>query len=138
VLDTNLTGAFRCARAAVTLMARQRSGHLIHIGSWAARAGTLGQTGYAAAKAGLIGLSHSLALEYGRRGVQSNVVLPGFLETKFTSGVPAAAREATLARHALGRFNTTLEAAAFLAHLARMRNVSGQVFQLDSRVSRWT
>lgn len=136
-LQTNLTGAFLCARAAVRLMAKRRLGHIVHIGSWSGLRGNAGQTNYAAAKAALIGLSASIAKEYGARSIQSNVVLPGFLETKMTATLPAAARERALAEHALGRFNTPESAGEFIAFLAGMDHVSGQVFQLDSRVGRW-
>ena len=138
VLEVNLTGAFRSARAAVKRMSRQRSGHIINVGSYAALAGTLGQANYAAAKAGLIGLTKSLAAEYGARNVRCNCVLPGFLETRMTRAVLEKRRETVLASHALGRLNTLEDAARFMLMLDSMEHVSGQVFQLDSRVGPWT
>ena len=119
-------------------MAKQRSGHLIFIGSRAARHGTRGQSAYAAAKAGLVGLALSIAKEYGGRNIRCNVVLPGFLETKMTAGLPDKRREEIRAEHALGRFNTAENSARAIAFLARLDNVSGQVFTLDSRIDRWT
>jgi len=70
VVNTNLRGAFFCARAALKLMVRQRSGHIVLIGSRAARYGTRGQSAYAAAKAGLVGLAQSIAKEYGPRNIR--------------------------------------------------------------------
>jgi 3-oxoacyl-[acyl-carrier protein] reductase len=138
VVNANLRGAFLCARAALKFMLRQRSGHIVFIGSRAARHGTRGQSAYAAAKAGLIGLAQSLAKEYGARNIRCNVVLPGFLETRMTAGVSAGRREEIRAEHALGRFNTVGNAARAVAFLARLDHVSGQVFTLDSRMDRWT
>jgi NAD(P)-dependent dehydrogenase (short-subunit alcohol dehydrogenase family) len=138
VVDTNLRGAFLCARAALKLMVRQRSGHIVLIGSRAARHGTRGQSAYAAAKAGLIGLAQSLAKEYGARNIRCNVVLPGFMETKMTAGLSPQRREEVQAEHVLGRFNTVENAARAVAFLARLDHVSGQVFTLDSRMDRWT
>lgn len=138
VVGTNLRGTFLCARAALKLMIKQRSGHIILIGSRAARYGTRGQSAYAAAKAGLVGLAQSLAREYGPRNIRCNVVLPGFLETPMTASLSAERREAVRAEHALGRFNTAENAARFIAVLARLDHVSGQVFTLDSRIDRWT
>lgn len=138
VLDVNLRGAFLCARAALKLMVRQKRGHIILIGSRAARGGTRGQSAYAAAKAGLVGLAQSVAREYGGRNVRCNVVLPGFLETPMTAAMKAERREAVRAEHALGRFNTVENAARFIAFLADLNHVSGQVFTLDSRIDRWT
>jgi 3-oxoacyl-[acyl-carrier protein] reductase len=138
VVNTNLRGAFLCARAALKLMLRQRSGHIVLIGSRAARHGTRGQSAYAAAKAGLVGLAQSLAKEYGQRNIRCNVVLPGFLETRMTAGLLPQRREDVRADHALGRFNTVGNAARAIAFLARLDHVSGQVFTLDSRLDRWT
>ncbi|MCB1209424.1 MAG: SDR family oxidoreductase [Verrucomicrobiales bacterium] len=140
VLDVHLTGAFRCAQAALKKMTRQRIGHIIHIGSYSALIGPAGQANYAAAKAGLIGLTQSLAAEYGARNVRVNCVLPGFLDTKMTRHLlddPVRKAE-ILATHTLGRLNTPSEVAHFISQLHRMQNVSGQIFQLDSRIHRWT
>ncbi len=138
VIETNLRGVFFCVRAALKRMIRQRSGHLILIGSRSARSGPRGQTAYAAAKAGLVAFAQSVAKEYGPRGIQCNVVLPGFLETKFIAQLTPERVEAIRAEHALGRFNTPENAARFIAFLARLDHVSGQVFTLDSRIDRWT
>jgi 3-oxoacyl-[acyl-carrier protein] reductase len=136
VIAVNLDGAFRCSRAALKLMSRQRSGHIINIGSFAALNGTEGQANYAAAKAGLIAFTQSVAREYGARNVRCNCVLPGFLETKMTKAVLDRHREVVIGSHSLGRLNTTTEAARFIAQLDGFENISGQVFQLDSRIGR--
>lgn len=140
VVDVNLKGAFLVSQAAVKLMAKQRHGHIVNMGSYSALSGPHGQTNYAAAKAGLIGLTQSLAKEYGARNVRVNCVLPGFLETKMTRHLLADETFHTnlLNAHALGRLNTPEDAARFIVLLHTMENVSGQVFQLDSRVRRWT
>ena len=133
VIDTNLKGAHLCSQAAPRRMMRTRDGHIINIGSYSALQPPAGQTAYAAAKAGLIGLTKSYAKEFGGRNIRVNCVLPGFLETRMTAALSEAARAAALERHALRRFNTTEEAARFIHFLATTDNLSGQVFQLDSR-----
>jgi 3-oxoacyl-[acyl-carrier protein] reductase len=139
VVDVNLKGAFLVSQAAVKIMSKQHHGHIVNVGSYSALSGPAGQANYAAAKAGLIGLTQSLAKEYGARNIRVNCVLPGFLETKMTRHLLAheAWREQLLSLHALGRVNTPEDAARFIAFLHSMPNVSGQVFQLDSRVRRW-
>ncbi len=139
VIDVNLKGAFLVSQAAVKLMSKQRHGHIVNIGSYSALSGPAGQANYAAAKAGLIGLTQSIAKEYGARNVRANCVLPGFLETKMTRHLleDAAWRESLLSQHALGRVNTAQDVARFVVFLQGLENVSGQVFQLDSRVRRW-
>jgi len=138
VLAVNLKGAFLCAQAALRPMLRQRDGHIINIGSFSGRAGQRGQANYAAAKAGLIGLTESLAKEVGSRNVRVNAILPGVLPTPMTAKLSEAQLAEYAAANALGRINSLSEVAEFIAFLATMQNVSGQVFQLDSRIARWT
>ena len=138
VIATTLRGAFLCSQAAALLMVKQRTGHILNIGSFAARVGNLGQPNYTAAKAGVIGLTQSLARELRKRNVRVNCILPGFLETKFSAGMPAAFKEHAREMHELGKFNTVEHAARFIAFLDTMPFVSGQVFQLDSRIAAWT
>ncbi|MEP4077786.1 SDR family NAD(P)-dependent oxidoreductase [Haloferula sp.] len=134
-LEVNLTGAFRCAKAAMRQMIRRRSGHLVFISSYSAIHPPAGQAAYAAAKAGLIGLAKSLAREVGAAGIRVNVIMPGFLDTRMTASVSDSRKEAVVAEHALGRLNTVDSVARFLLHLHRdLPHTSGQVFQLDSRV----
>lgn len=137
VLGVNAKGAFLCAKCALRKMIRQRSGHVLNIGSYSALRPPVGQANYAAAKAALIGLTQSLAAEYGDRGVRVNCVLPGFLETRMTSCLSDSARAQALQKHMLGRFNQLADAARFIVFLDTMKGVSGQVFQLDSRLSSW-
>ncbi len=139
VVDVNLKGAFLVSQSAVKLMSKQRCGHIVNIGSYSALSGPAGQANYAAAKAGLIGFTQSIAKEYGARNVRANCVLPGFLDTQMTRHLleDAAWRESLLSQHALGRLNTAEDVARFILFLHSMENVSGQVFQLDSRVRRW-
>jgi NAD(P)-dependent dehydrogenase (short-subunit alcohol dehydrogenase family) len=137
VLDTCLTGAFRVARAVLPSMMKQGAGHIINIGSFSALSGPRGQANYAAAKAGLIALTQSLALEGGPDNIRANTVLPGYLDTAFSAAALAQHRSAILAQHALGRLNTVEEAARFIVELHGFAHISGQLFQLDSRLSPW-
>lgn len=135
-MDVDLRGAFLCAREAARRMAAQGDGHIVQVGSLVAR-GAVGQAAYAAAKAGLLGLGASLARELGDRNVRVNTVWPGVLDTPMTAGLSAGRRAALRAANVLGRWNDPEEVARFVAHLAETRNISGQVFQLDSRIGRW-
>jgi 3-oxoacyl-[acyl-carrier protein] reductase len=138
VLEVNLKGAFLCCRAALRPMLKQRDGHILNISSFAARAGTRGQANYAAAKAGLIGLAESLAREVGARNVRVNTVLPGVLPTPMTSGLKPEILDQFTRANTLQRLNTIDEVARFVVFLAGTANISGQIFQLDSRIARWT
>ena len=138
VIQVHLKGAFLVAQAALKKMLPQKEGHIVNIGSFSALSGPAGQGNYAAAKAGMIALTQSLAAEYGARNIRANCVLPGFLETRMSRGLLEKNRAKVEKSHALGRLNTVEDAARFIAFLQTMENVSGQVFQLDSRIGKWT
>lgn len=139
VLDVNLKGAFLCSQAVLQpMMFDQRDGHIVNLSSFAAKNGHAGQANYVAAKAGLIGLTQSLAKEAGKRNVRVNAIFPGVLETPMTAHLTPEQRKSLAGANALGRSTTLEEVAAFVVHLAGMKNVSGQVFQLDSRIGAWT
>lgn len=134
VLDTNLTSVFRCCRAALRPMLRQRSGgRIITITSVIGLAGNAGQANYAAAKAGVIGLTKSLAREFGSRAITVNAVAPGFIETELTADLSPAIKQRAIEMIPLGHFGTphdVAEAVAFLASPAA-RYITGQVLSVD-------
>jgi 3-oxoacyl-[acyl-carrier protein] reductase len=138
VLNVNLKGAFLCSQAVCRRMIKQREGHILNISSFSGRVGNRGQANYAAAKAGLFGLTTSLALELGSRNVRVNAILPGVLPTKMTAARSPAEMEQFAAANALGRINSLDEVAGFIVFLAKTQNISGQLFQLDSRIASWT
>jgi NAD(P)-dependent dehydrogenase (short-subunit alcohol dehydrogenase family) len=83
VLRTNLTGAFYVCRQFMPTMLANRFGRIILMSSLA-HSGVSGQANYCASKAGLHGLCSSIAKEYGRKGITTNILVPGFFETDMT------------------------------------------------------
>jgi 3-oxoacyl-[acyl-carrier protein] reductase len=134
VMSANLSGPFRCIRAVSPVMSRQGNGHIINITSISGVQGRAGQANYSASKAGLIGLTKACARELGPLNIQVNAVLPGFLATDMGDTVADAVLERIRNENALARFSDPQEVAVFIYHLSFMKNVSGQVFNLDSRV----
>lgn len=94
VIDTNLAGAFRCARRATKGMIRRKGGRIIFVSSVVGLFGGPGQANYAASKAGLVGLARSIARELGKKAITANVVAPGFIDTDMTRELPEAQRKA--------------------------------------------
>jgi len=134
VIDTNLTGAFHCIREVARHLNDKTGGHIINIASLVGLQGREGQANYSASKAALIGLTKSCAKELGGRNIKVNAVLPGYLPTDMGSAVSNTTRDRILHEHTLNRFSDAQETADFIYHLSLMHNVSGQVFNLDSRV----
>jgi NAD(P)-dependent dehydrogenase (short-subunit alcohol dehydrogenase family) len=85
VVDTNLTGAFHCTKAALPDMLRARFGRIVNVSSVVAERANPGQANYVAAKAGLLGLTRTVAREMARKGVTCNAVTPGVIATDMTA-----------------------------------------------------
>jgi 3-oxoacyl-[acyl-carrier protein] reductase len=134
VSDANLSGPFHCIRAVSDHMIKQRSGHIINISSIAGLQGREGQANYAAAKAGLIGLTKAAAKELGLFNIKVNAVLPGYLPTEMSATISNEMHKRILRDTTLGRGTDADEVADHIYQLSLMHNVSGQVFNLDSRI----
>jgi len=78
---TNLWGVMHVMRAALPVMRRQRSGHLINISSVAGAVGLMHCSAYGASKFAVEGLSLAVAEEVGKFGIKVTVVEPGFFRT---------------------------------------------------------
>ena len=133
VVDTNLAGAFRCARRASKGMIRLRRGRIIFISSVVGLYGSPGQTNYAASKSALVGLARSISRELGGRGITANVVAPGFIETDMTEVLPEDRKKAYQASIPAGRFGRTEEVAAAVRFLAsdEAGYITGAVLPVD-------
>jgi len=84
VINVNLKSCFNTVKAATKTMMKQRGGSIINMTSVVGLKGNAGQANYAASKAGILGFTKSVALELGSRGVRSNSIAPGFIETEMT------------------------------------------------------
>ena len=81
ILDVNLNGPFLCMKAAIPEMVKQGKGSIINIASLAGVRCIPAMPAYCASKGGLIQLSRQAALDYGPKGIRSNVVAPGATKT---------------------------------------------------------
>lgn len=133
VLDTNLTGAFHCCRAAAYAMMKQRGGRIINVSSLVALSGNAGQANYSASKAGLIGLTKSLARELAPRAICVNAVAPGLIDTDMTSAMTEEQREKILEGIPLSRLGTPDDVAGVVLFLAsdEAGYITGQVIGVN-------
>ena len=132
VLATNLTGTFHCLRAMAPPLLDRGGGSIVVIGSHAGFHGSTGQVAYAASKAGLIGLVHTAAHEWGAGNIRVNLLLPGWQMTGLSEGAMPAGDNWN--GHALGRPPSREEVAKTVVYLAQLNDVSGQVWNCDSRI----
>ncbi len=133
VLDTNLSGSFYCARAALRGMMKRRRGSIVAVSSVVGLMGNAGQVNYAAAKAGLIGMTKALAKEAGSRGVRANAIAPGYIVTDMTAGLSDDIKEQLTGHTPLGRLGTPEDVAGLVAFLCTdaASFITGTVIPVD-------
>lgn len=134
VVDTNLKGPLNVMRAAVPVMVKQKSGHIINISSIAGMKGKAGLSAYSASKAGLIGLTLSAARELSGYQITVNAVFPGYMITDMGSSSSDEAKKLALNDSLVKDFSYPDSVADFICYLSETKNVTGQVFNLDSRI----
>jgi NAD(P)-dependent dehydrogenase (short-subunit alcohol dehydrogenase family) len=147
VIDVNLSGVFRCARAVLPGMVAARSGSIVNIASTGGLVAFERFASYVASKHGVVGLTKALALEYGRYGIRVNAVCPStvradpLLQTESTAGVAASLgstladyESASLALHALPALVSARDVAAASLWLASSAaaGVTGSVLTVDA------
>lgn len=133
-VELNLVSPMLLAREVVKGMLRSgRGGSLVFVSSVAARTGLSGLSVYSATKGGLVSFSRVLAREYGDRGIRSNCVLPGFMETEMSAGLGDGARDRVVRRTALGRLGVPAEVGGAVAFLLseESRYVTGSEIVVD-------
>ncbi|HTX62370.1 MAG TPA: 3-oxoacyl-ACP reductase FabG [Acidimicrobiales bacterium] len=133
VLETNLTGAFRVAKRAITKMLRLHRGRIVFMSSVGAFVGLPGQANYAASKAGLVGMARALAREVASRQITVNVVAPGVVETDMTGALGDARVGELVGMVPLGRAGSPEDVAAAVGFLASESAgyISGAVLPVD-------
>lgn len=112
VIDINLNGVFRVARAALRQMYAQGSGSIVNCASILGVFGQSATAAYTAAKGGVVNLTRTLALEGAAHGVRVNALGPGYIDTPLLAGLDPAMREALIGLHPLGRLGRPEEIAS--------------------------
>lgn len=131
----NVLAPMLLSKAVVRDMTRHGiEGALVHCSSIVTESGYRRQTGYGATKGAIEAFSRSLAREYGDRGIRSNCVAPGFMETEMTAEVVPEVREAIYAATALGEPTDETSVAETVAFLLspEAASITGEVVRVDA------
>ncbi|KAA6182301.1 SDR family oxidoreductase [Thiohalocapsa marina] len=139
-LDSHLTGAFLCTRAAIPGL-RARRGAIVNIASTRALQSEPQCEAYAAAKGGLLAFTHALAISLGPE-IRVNAVSPGWIETgplqKSAQRRTPAHRPLDQAQHAVGRVGEPADIVAAVRFLASAQAgfITGQNLVVDGGMTR--
>jgi 3-oxoacyl-[acyl-carrier protein] reductase len=133
VLEINLKSVFNMVKAVIKPMMKQRSGSIVNISSIVGLRGNAGQSNYSASKSGMLGFTKSVALELGSRGIRSNAIAPGFIETEMTSILDEKVVEEWKQGIPLKRIGQGVDVANAAVFLASEMSayITGQTIQVD-------
>lgn len=118
VIGVNLTGVFNCMRAVINHMREREYGRIINISSASYLNGNIGQANYSAAKAGVVALTRTCAKENGKKNITCNAIVPGFIDTEMTRGVPEKAWDIMVGKISMGRAGKPEDIGNMIAFLA--------------------
>ena len=140
VMDTNLTSAFLCCRAAHPLMLRAGAGKIVNIGSMASIFGMPYAPAYGASKGGIVQLTKAMASSWAKDGIQVNAVLPGWIQTDLTDGARAQVpglNDRVIARTAAGRWGQPHDLAGIAVFLSSAGSdfITGTAIPVDGGYS---
>ncbi|KAF2680170.1 NAD(P)-binding protein [Lentithecium fluviatile CBS 122367] len=136
LVNTNLRGVFNVTRAAIPHMTRGSA--FVNVSSISGLRASALQSIYCTTKYGLIGFSKSLALELGPRGIRTNIVAPGYIDTPSNAGIVKGGESVERMRmgNALERLGTPEEVADVVAFLfsEESRYMNGSVVEIDGAI----
>lgn len=133
LLNTNLKGMFNITRACIPHLTSGAS--FVNVSSIAGLRPTAGFAVYCASKYGIIGFSKCMALELGPKGIRTNIIAPGYIDTPTNAGVVAGkeAKEGMEKQVSCGRMGTPEEVADLVVFLMgeESRYMNGSVVEIN-------
>ncbi len=140
VIDTNLTSAFLCSKAAYPALKASGSGKVINIGSMMSIFGASFAAAYAASKGGIVQFTRACATAWASDNIQVNAILPGWIDTELTKGAReqvAGLHERVLARTPAARWGAIDDFAGIAVFLASHASdfVTGTAIPVDGGYS---
>ena len=119
VIDINLNGVLFGMRYQIPAMLKAGAERcaIVNMASIHGTVAAPGNSAYTSAKHAVVGLTKNAAAEYGSQGLRINCVGPAYIETPLLASLPAAQKQALVARHPLGRLGKPEEVAPLVCFL---------------------
>ena len=136
-INTNLTGAFLCAKSTIPFMIKHKKGSIINISSVAGISALENRAAYMSSKWGLVGLSSSLAIDFSTKNIRINTICPGYVETplvnKYISELSDINKKKLISSHLLGRLGTVQDISQCATFLLSNESswITGAVIPVD-------
>ncbi len=133
VISVNLNSIFNLTSSVINKMRENKFGRIIHISSVNGQKGQFGQTNYAATKSALIGFSKSLALESASKGITSNVICPGYINTEMVAAIREDILKGIIETIPSKRLGESCEIADMVSYLVseKASYVNGATFSIN-------
>ena len=120
ILETDLTGVYRCMKYQIPLMLARGGGAIVNISSGAGIRAVPQLSAYTAAKFGVVGLTQAVALEYVESNIRVNAICPGNVDTSMMARVSGGTEEGyakVVGQEPVGRLGRPEEIAAAALYL---------------------
>jgi len=133
VMDTNIGGMYRCAKAVAKPMLQKKYGRIINMSSIASVRAGRGQCNYAASKGAVNAFTRALAVELAPKKITVNAVLPGVIETDMSATVLSLAKGQILEKIPAKRLGKPEDVVGIVAFLASRESeyITGALIPVD-------
>ena len=134
IFSVNLMANLMLAKKLIPLMMKQSWGRVIHISSTVGEKGVPGIIPYAASKSGLIGMSRSMAKEYGRFGITSNVLVLGYFKVGLIKKLSIKMKKKVIEDIPSGKLGDPVNIVNAIHFLIKSNFVNGSNINIDGGI----
>ena len=134
IVRLNLKANFLLTKAFLPLMMKNKWGRLVNVSSVAGKTGAIGSAPYCMSKSALYGMSRSIAREYARASITSNVIELGYFDVGLYRDLPQKQKKLLLDQIPSGRLGDPADIVKCIKFLIDAEYVNGAVINVDGGV----
>lgn len=135
-INVNINGQFNMVRAVIPCMLEKGWGRIVNFASVAGILGGFGQLSYSTTKAAMVGFTRTIALEFAKKGITCNCIVPGLIETELVGFMPPEHKERIAKRTAFQRLGQPQDIANAITFLAsdKAGYITGETLFVDGGI----